>query len=101
MGVAKKMIITFSDPKVIITFFQKKRWKIPDSVLGFSKGKIHFFPKVLKNWSSCQKMIVPFSDPKVIITFFRKKKNYGKFHVGSTTRAILALTWFCHLSIYL
>ena len=25
------------------------------SVLGFSKGKIHFFPKVLKNWSSYQK----------------------------------------------
>ena len=25
------------------------------SVLGFSKGKIHFFPKVLKKWSSCQK----------------------------------------------
>ena len=25
------------------------------SVLGFSKGKIHFFPKVLKNWSSSQK----------------------------------------------
>ena len=25
------------------------------SVSGFSKGKIHFFWKVLKNWSSCQK----------------------------------------------
>ena len=25
------------------------------SVLGFSKGKIHFFPKVLKNLTSCQK----------------------------------------------
>ena len=25
------------------------------SVLDFSKGKIHFFSKVLKNWSSCQK----------------------------------------------
>ena len=25
------------------------------SVLGFSKGKIHFFPKVLKKWSSCPK----------------------------------------------
>ena len=22
--------------------------------LGFSKGKMHFFPKVLENWSSCQ-----------------------------------------------
>ena len=25
------------------------------NVFGFSKGKIHFFPKVLKNWSSSQK----------------------------------------------
>ena len=29
-------------------------------ILGFSKGKIHFFPKVLKNWSSCQKTGYPF-----------------------------------------
>ena len=47
------------------------------SVLGFSKGKMHFFPKVLKNWSSCQKTDNHFlgggggSDPKVIkITLF-------------------------------
>ena len=30
------------------------------SVLGFSKGKIYFFPKVLQNWFSCQKMIITF-----------------------------------------
>ena len=29
-------------------------------ILEFSKGKIHFFPKVLKNWSSCQKMVNTF-----------------------------------------
>ena len=38
-----------------------QRWKkgfhdsIWLSVLRFSKGKMHFFPKVLKKWSSCQK----------------------------------------------
>ena len=38
-----------------ILHFQHQFFEIFRSVLGFSKGKIHFFPKVLKNWSSCQK----------------------------------------------
>ena len=33
-----------------ILHFQHKFLKF----LGFSKGKIHFFPKELKKWSSCQ-----------------------------------------------
>ena len=41
-------------------------------VLGFWKGNIHFFPKVLKKSSSCQKNGYHFlTEPKVInITFF-------------------------------
>ena len=38
-----------------ILHFQHQFFEIFLSVLGFSKGKIHFFPKVLKKWSSCQK----------------------------------------------
>ena len=38
-----------------ILHFQLQFFEIFLSVLGFSKGKIHFFPKVLKKWSSCQK----------------------------------------------
>ena len=41
-----------------ILHFQHQFFEIFLSVLGFSKGKIHFFPKVIKNWSSYQKMIV-------------------------------------------
>merc|ERR1712175_42365 len=59
-----------------ILHFQHQFFEIFLSVLGFSKGKIHFFPKVLKKWSSCQKNGYHFlggggSEPKVInITFF-------------------------------
>merc|ERR1711980_79093 len=35
-----------------ILHFQHQFFEIFLSVLGFSKGKIHFFPKVLKKWSS-------------------------------------------------
>ena len=38
-----------------IFYVQHQIFEIFLSVLGFSKGKIHFFPKVLKKWSSCQK----------------------------------------------
>ena len=38
-----------------ILHVQHQYFEIFLSVLEFSKGKIHFFPKVLKNWSSCQK----------------------------------------------
>ena len=60
-----------------ILHFQHQFFEIFESVLGFLKGKIHFFPKVLNNWSSCQKNDYHFffggggPDPKVIkITFF-------------------------------
>ena len=43
-----------------ILHFQHQLFEILLSVLGFSKGKIHFFPKVLKKWSSCQKNGYPF-----------------------------------------
>ena len=43
-----------------ILHFQHQFFEIFLSVLGFSKGKIHFFPKVLKKWSSCQKNGYPF-----------------------------------------
>ena len=35
-----------------ILHVQHQFFEIFVSVLGFSKGKIHFFPKVLKNWST-------------------------------------------------
>ena len=43
-----------------ILHFQHQFLEIFLSVLGFSKGKIHFFPKVLKKWSSYQKMVITF-----------------------------------------
>ena len=49
-----------------ILHVQHQFFEVFISVLGFPRGKIHFFPKVLKNWSSCQK-----TEPKVIIiTYF-------------------------------
>ena len=53
------------------------------SVLGFSMGKIHFFSKVPKNWSSCQKPDYHFlggSGPKVIkITFLNPSLTMNHF----------------------
>ena len=51
----------------------------------FSKGKIHFFPKILKNWSSCGKTDYYFkgggADPKVIkIPFFYFFEPFPKFN---------------------
>ena len=51
-----------------ILHVQHQFFEIYLSVLGFSKGKIHFFPKVLKKWSSCKKWLSLFrgggSEPK-------------------------------------
>ena len=40
-----------------ILHVQHQFFEIFLSVLGFSKGKIHFFSKGAKNWSSCQKIV--------------------------------------------
>ena len=43
-----------------ILHVQHQHFEIFLIVLGFPKGKIHFFSKVLKNYSSCQKLIIIF-----------------------------------------
>ena len=47
----------------IILHVKHQFFEIFLSVLGFLKGKKHFFLKVLKNWSSCQKTGYNFFEP--------------------------------------
>ena len=56
-------IILYSTASILsnvpeILHVQHQFFEIFLSVLEFSKGKIHIFSKLLKNWSSCQKKLL-------------------------------------------